>query len=168
MTLAGFNIVLGMDWLSDNHARIICNSKTIELRAPGNLTIRIERTKDAGQVSIISMIRANKGLNQGYLAFMVYITEELKPKEIKDVPVVSEFFDVFPNELLGIPPDREVKFRIDIMPRTAPITKDLYRLAPTDMKELKIQLDELLEKGFIRPSSSPWGASILFVKTKDG
>ncbi|XP_076937956.1 uncharacterized protein LOC143605884 [Bidens hawaiensis] len=107
MALAGFDIVLGMDWLSDNHARIICSSKTVELQAPNKRTIRIEGDKDVGQVSIISLIRANKCLNQGCLAFMAYVTEESKPKEIKGVPIVSEFSNVFPNELPGIPPDRE-------------------------------------------------------------
>ncbi|KAJ0890052.1 putative nucleotidyltransferase, Ribonuclease H [Helianthus annuus] len=76
--------------------------------------------------------------------------------------------DVFPEELPGLPPDREVEFRIHLLPGTAPIAKAPYRLAPAEMQELKKQLDELLEKGFIQPSSSPWGAPILFVKKKDG
>ncbi|XP_076951065.1 uncharacterized protein LOC143624232 [Bidens hawaiensis] len=148
MSLAGFDIVLGMDWLSDNHARIICNNKTIEVQAPDKRTIRIEGDKDIGQVIIISMIRANKCLNQGCLAFMAYVTEESKPKEIKSVPVDSDFSNVFLDELPGIPPDREVEFRIDLILGTAPIAKAPYLLAPTEMKELKKQLDELLEKRF--------------------
>ena len=88
MSLAGFDIILGMDWLSDNQARIICNSKTVELQTPDKRTIRIEGDKDAGQVSIITMIKPNKCLNQGCLAFMAYVTEESKPKEIQNVPVV--------------------------------------------------------------------------------
>ena len=168
ITLAGFDIVLGMDWLSDNQARILCNKKIIELRAPDNRIIRIDGDKNAGQVSIISMLKANKCLNQGCLAFMAYVTKETEPKDLKDVPIVAEFPDVFPDELPGIPPNREVEFRIDLMPNTSPISKSPYRLAPTEMKELKKQLEELLEKGFIRPSSSPWGAPILFVKKKDG
>ncbi|XP_076939294.1 uncharacterized protein LOC143607901 [Bidens hawaiensis] len=160
MTLAGFDIVLGMDWLSDNHACIVCNSKTVELRAPDNRPIQIEGDKDVGRVSIISIIRANKCLKKGFLAFKAYVTEEPKPKEIKDVPIVSEFSDVFPYELPCIPPDREVEFRIDLIPGTAPIVKSPYHLTPTEMKEVKKQLDELLKKGFIRPSSLPWGAPI--------
>ncbi|XP_076932238.1 uncharacterized protein LOC143597700 [Bidens hawaiensis] len=91
----------------------------------------------------------------GCLAFMSYVTEEVKPKEIKDVPIVSDFADVFPDELPGIPTDRDVEFMIDLIPGTAPIAKALYRLAPTELKELKKQLDELRKKGFIRPSLSP-------------
>ncbi|XP_076934421.1 uncharacterized protein LOC143600685 [Bidens hawaiensis] len=90
----------------------------------------------------------------GCIAFMAYVTKESKSKEIKDVPIVSECSDVFPDELPGISPDREVEFRIDLMPGTAPTAKAPYRLAPTEMKELKKQLDKLLEKGFIRQSKA--------------
>ena len=71
--------------------------------------------------------------------------------------MVREFDDVFPAELPGLPPDREINFCIDLIPGTQPISKAPYRMAPAELKELKTQLDELLEKGFIRPSSSPWG-----------
>ncbi|GJV74888.1 hypothetical protein Tco_1506472 [Tanacetum coccineum] len=87
---------------------------------------------------------------------------------MKDVLVVSEFLDVFPEDLLGIPPERQVKFQINLISGATPIAKTLYRLAPSKMKELMSQLQELLDKGFIRPSSSPWVAPILFVKKKDG
>jgi hypothetical protein len=91
-----------------------------------------------------------------------------KELEIEDIPVVREFPDVFPEDLPGLPPDREVEFSIDLVPGTAPISKAPYRMAPAELKELKGQLEELLDKGFIRPSASPWGAPVLFVKKKDG
>nr|GFD13098.1 putative reverse transcriptase domain, aspartic peptidase domain protein [Tanacetum cinerariifolium] len=78
------------------------------------------------------------------------------------------FPDVFPDELLGIPPVREVEFNIKLIPGAEPISKAPYRMAPVELKELKDQLQELLERGFIRPSVSPWGAPVLFVKKKDG
>ena len=84
------------------------------------------------------------------------------------VPVVCEFPDVFPEELPGLPPDREIEFCIDVVPGTDPISMPPYRMAPAKLKELNEQLKELLDKGFIRPSSSPWGAPVLFVKKKDG
>ncbi|GJS86638.1 hypothetical protein Tco_0769274 [Tanacetum coccineum] len=83
---------------------------------------------------------------------------------MKDVLVIRNF----PDELPGLPLPRQVEFRIDLVPRAAPIARAPYRLAPSEMKELSVQLRKLLEKGFIRPSSSPWGASVLFVKKKDG
>ncbi|GJT71747.1 hypothetical protein Tco_1031033 [Tanacetum coccineum] len=75
---------------------------------------------------------------------------------------------VFLKELPGLPPPRQVEFRIDLIPGAAPVARASYRLAPSEIKELSEQLQELLEKGFIRPSSSPWGASVLFIKKKDG
>ena len=88
--------------------------------------------------------------------------------EIGDIPIVREFSDVFSNDLPGLPLDCEIEFSIDLLPRTAPISKALYRMAPTELKELKEQLVELLDKRFIHPSASPWGALVLFVKKKDG
>ncbi|GJQ94927.1 putative nucleotidyltransferase, ribonuclease H [Tanacetum coccineum] len=87
---------------------------------------------------------------------------------MEDVPVIRDFPEVFPEELLGLPPPRQVEFQIDLVPGSKPIARAPYRLAPSEMKELSIQLQELLEKGFIHPSSSPWGAPVLFVKKKDG
>ncbi|KAL2237726.1 UNVERIFIED_CONTAM: Transposon Ty3-G Gag-Pol polyprotein [Sesamum indicum] len=87
---------------------------------------------------------------------------------VLDVPVVREFPDVFPDELPGLPPHPEVDFEIDTIPGAAPISIAPYRMAPSELKELKKQLEELLDKGFIRPSISPWGAPVLFVKKKDG
>ncbi|KAD3066980.1 hypothetical protein E3N88_34860 [Mikania micrantha] len=87
---------------------------------------------------------------------------------ISDYPIVCEFPDVFPKELPGLPPDREVEFTIDLIPGAEPISKAPYRMAPLELKELKEQLHKLLELGFIRPSVSPWGTPVLFVKKKDG
>ena len=84
------------------------------------------------------------------------------------MPIVKDFPEVFPEDLPGIPPTRQVEFRIDLVPGAAPVARAPYRLAPSGMKELSDQLQELSDKGFIRPSSSPWGASVLFVKKKDG
>ena len=88
--------------------------------------------------------------------------------KLEDIPIVREFPDVFPKDLSGLPPGREIEFSIDLLPSSNPISKALYRMAPAELRELKAQLQELLDKGFIRPSVSPWGAPMLFVKKKDG
>ena len=88
--------------------------------------------------------------------------------ELEFIPVVSEYPDVFPEELPGMPPDRELKFEIDLVPGTAPLYKKYYRMPSSELVELKKQLDELLQKGYIRPSSSPWGSPAIFVDKKDG
>ncbi|GKF20668.1 putative reverse transcriptase domain-containing protein, partial [Tanacetum coccineum] len=89
-------------------------------------------------------------------------------KRLKDIPVVKEFPDVFPEDLPGIPPICQVEFQIDLIPGAAPVARTPYRLAPSKMQELSNQLQELTDRGFIRPSTSPWGAPVLFVKKKDG
>ncbi|GJR87696.1 hypothetical protein Tco_0211707 [Tanacetum coccineum] len=94
--------------------------------------------------------------------------DKSKEKQLEEVPIVQDFPEVFPEDLPGIPPTRQVEFQIDLIPGAAPVARAPYRLAPSEMKELSDQLKELSDKGFIRPSSSPWGAPVLFVKKKDG
>ncbi|GKG03547.1 hypothetical protein Tco_0311183, partial [Tanacetum coccineum] len=89
-------------------------------------------------------------------------------KLLEDVPIVRDFPEVFPEDLPGLPPTRQVDFQIDLVPGAAPVARAPYLLAPSEMKELSEQLKELFDKGFIRPSSSPWGAPVLFFKKKDG
>ncbi|KAA0062248.1 DNA/RNA polymerases superfamily protein [Cucumis melo var. makuwa] len=119
--------------------------------------------------SLISVLKAEKLLRKGCTAFLARIVvvqrEKVKPE---DVPVVKEFLDVFPGDLSGLPPDREIEFTIELLPGTTPISQAPYRMAPSELKELKMQLQELVDKGYIRPSVSPWGAPVLFVKKKDG
>nr|GEZ93806.1 putative reverse transcriptase domain-containing protein [Tanacetum cinerariifolium] len=88
--------------------------------------------------------------------------DKSKEKRLEDVPIVQDFLE----DVLGIPPTRQVEFQIDLVPGATPVARAPYRLASSEMKELSDQLKELAEKGFIRPSSSPWGASVLFVKKK--
>ena len=87
---------------------------------------------------------------------------------VSDIPTVNDFPNVFPEELPGLPPQREIEFAIDVVPSATPASITPYRMAPLELKELKLQLQELLEKGFIRPNVSPWGAPVIFVKKKDG
>ena len=108
-------------------------------------------------------------MNERCQVFMVQVTEDKSTeKQLKDVPIVKEFPEVFPEDLPCLPPPRQVEFQIELVPGAAPVAKAPYRLAPSEMEELSEQLKELSDKGFIRPSSSPWGAPVLFVKKKDG
>ena len=101
----------------------------------------------------------------GWLASLTLEDEE---RPDLDLPrVVCEYVDVFPDELPGLPPPRVVDFGIELHPGTSPISMTLHRIAPVELQELRVQLQELLDKGFIRPSTSPWGAPVLFVKKKD-
>ncbi|KAI3771892.1 hypothetical protein L6452_03063 [Arctium lappa] len=169
MQIGGFDVVVGMDWLSKNQAEIVCSKKMIRLpMANGEATIIYGEGRKS-DVAIISVIKARKCLAKGYVSFLAYaIDTKLDQRKLEDVRVMREFPDVFPEDLPGLPPDRVVDFRIDLIPGAAPIARAPYRLAPTEMQEMVVQLRDLLEKGFIRPSSSPWGAPVLFVKKKDG
>ncbi|GKB82005.1 hypothetical protein Tco_0948900, partial [Tanacetum coccineum] len=116
-------------------------------------------------------------MEKGFPIFLAHVTtkeveDKSEKKRLEDVPIVQDFPEVFPEDLPGLPPTRQVEFQIDLVPGAAPgaapVAQAPYRLAPSEMKELSEQLKELSDKGFIRPSSSPWGAPVLFVKKKDG
>ncbi|KAL5567930.1 hypothetical protein UlMin_024505 [Ulmus minor] len=159
-----------MDFLSKYNATIECRHRRVVFRPTENDEFSYVGEGGRSHKVIISSMRARKLLSsgcQGYLATVVDTTheEKFKPEEIA---VVREFLDVFPAELPGIPPDRDISFEIKLLPGSAPVSKAPYRMAPAELKELQIQLQELLDKGFIRPSYSPWGAPVLFVKKKDG
>ena len=108
-------------------------------------------------------------MRKDYHAFLAHIVNTSQEvKDSKSIREVRDFPDIFPEELLGLPPQRQVEFRIDLVPGATPVAKSPYRLAPAEMQEISSQLNELHQKGFIRPSFSPWGSSVLFVKKKDG
>nr|GEX11137.1 putative reverse transcriptase domain-containing protein [Tanacetum cinerariifolium]GEX13227.1 putative reverse transcriptase domain-containing protein [Tanacetum cinerariifolium] len=120
-------------------------------------------------VDLMPIELARKYIERGSQLFIAQVTEkEPAKKQLQDVLMICNFPKVFPDDLIGLPPPRQVEFRIELIPNATPVTYAPYRLAPTELKELSDQLKELLEKGFIRPSSSPWGAPVLFVKKKDG
>ncbi|GKA42807.1 putative reverse transcriptase domain-containing protein [Tanacetum coccineum] len=133
-----FDVVIGMDWLSKYHAKIICDEKVVHILINGEtLIIRVMGKKS-------------------------------DEKRLEDIPVVREFLEVFPEDLHGLPLVRQVEFQINLIPGTTPVARAPYRLAPSEMQELSNQLHELSDRGFIRPSTSPWGAPVLFVKKKEG
>nr|GEW49126.1 putative reverse transcriptase domain-containing protein [Tanacetum cinerariifolium] len=174
--LSSFDVIIGMDWLTKYHGVIICDEKII--RIPFGREILIfqgngDNQRKESRLNIISCTKAQEYLTKGCDVFLAHITtkeakDKLEEKRLEDVPIVRDFSEVFPEDLLGIPPTRQVEFQIGLVPGAAPIAWAPYRLAPSEMKELAEQLQELSDKGFIRPRSSPWGALVLFVKKKDG
>jgi hypothetical protein len=142
----GIDVILGMDWLSLHDGHIGCAAKVVNLTNHEGAHVTCH-TQGSGSDPMVFNLEA---------------------KTIEEVPVVDEYPDVFPEDLPGMPPDRDIEFIIDLIPGTAPIAKRPYRMAPAELAELKEQLRELQQKGFIKPSSSPWGSPVLFVKKKDG
>ena len=119
--------------------------------------------------ALISGIRIRKLFSNetlGYLAFLVNTPGE--KGKLEEMPVINEYPDVFPDELVSLPPEREIEFKIDLAPGTTPISKTSYWMTPTELKELTMQLLDLLEREFIHECESPWSAPVLFVKKKDG
>ncbi|XP_042444069.1 uncharacterized protein LOC122029195 [Zingiber officinale] len=169
LEMVEFDIILGMDWLAMNHAIVDCRARVVTFRPPGLPSWSFIGTGGDG-ISVISAMQTRRLLSQGcqgYLLSMVKADTDALPR-LSDVPIVREFSDVFSDELPGLPPKRQVEFTIEFVPGTAPVSKTPYRMAPKELEELKVQLQELLDRGFIRPSVSLWGAPVLFVKKKDG
>ncbi|GJV59718.1 putative reverse transcriptase domain-containing protein [Tanacetum coccineum] len=174
--MGSFDVIIGMDWLSKYSAVIDCAKKIV--RIPSGSEILIVRGDGCSEghrtrLNVISCTKVQKYLLKGSHVFLAHVTtkeieDKSEKKRLEDVPIVKDFPEVFPEDLPGLPPTRQVEFQIDLVPGAAPVARAPYRLAPSEMKELSEQLKELSDKGFIRPSSSPWGAPVLFVKKKDG
>ncbi|GJV93519.1 putative reverse transcriptase domain-containing protein [Tanacetum coccineum] len=140
-----FDVIIGMDWLSNYKAEIICHEKVVRIPLPDGNMLRVLGERPEEKVRFLMGV-----------------------KKQEEIVVVRDFPEVFPDDLSGLPPIREIEFRIELTPGATPVAKSPYRLAPSELEELSGQLKELQDKGFIRPSSSPWGAPVLFVKKKDG
>ncbi|GJS90216.1 reverse transcriptase domain-containing protein [Tanacetum coccineum] len=173
--LGSFDVIVGMDWMAEHRAEVVCYEMYIRVPYRNDmLIVQGERSgvKNESRLEVISSIRTQKYIDQGCQVFLIQIMKEEETKiperRIEDVPVVRDSPEVFPKEMSGLPPTRQVEFHIELIPGVAPVARAPYRLAPTEMKELAEQLKELSDKGFIRPISSPWGAPILFVKKKNG
>jgi hypothetical protein len=146
------DVILGMDWLSKHNEIIDCAKKTVRLTPSGG------RELDYLAENLVT----------DKAAFNRTVLNHLDAVSTLDIRIVSEYPDVSPEELLGMSPNREIEFVIELIPGTVPIFKRSYRMTANQLAELKVQLQELLDKGYIRPSASPWGASVIFVLKKDG
>ncbi|GJY98790.1 hypothetical protein Tco_0516220 [Tanacetum coccineum] len=144
-----FDVIIGMDWLSDHKAEIICHEKVVRIPLLDSKMLRVLGEKPKEKMRQL-------------------MSAQDKEKKQQEIVVVRDFPEVFPDDLSGLPLVREIKFRIELILGAMPVAKSLYRLAPSELEELSGQLKELQDKGFIRPSSSSWGALVLFVKKNDG
>ncbi|KAL5834466.1 hypothetical protein ACOSQ4_013963 [Xanthoceras sorbifolium] len=164
-----FDVILGMNWLSRHQVIIDCSLKRVTLRTANGAEVLMVGDRRNYLSNVISTITALKLIRKGCEAYLAHVADSRKVDfSLQNIPTVCDFSDVFPEELPDLPPVREVKFVIDVIPGTAPVSIAPYRMAPAELKKLKLQLQELLDKGFIRPSVSPWGAPVLFVNKKDG
>ncbi|KAK1647060.1 hypothetical protein QYE76_064865 [Lolium multiflorum] len=149
LPMKDIDVILGMNWLEANGALIDCVNKIVSLKSPDGSRMIYQGDKHT-QIEVELQLNSMKEVN------------------LEDIPVVNKFQDVFPKELPGMPPDREIEFTINLIPGTAPIAKAPYKMGPKELKELKEQLDDLEQKGFIQESVSPWGSPVIFVDKRDG
>jgi hypothetical protein len=145
--LGSLDVILGMNWLTQHQVVLDIATRMVEIHSPtsGHTILYLPKVEGTNPCS--------------------YVVVAI---QLEDIPVVCEYPDVFPDDLPGMPPYKDVEFVIELQPSTAPISKRPYRMPPKKLVELKVQLQELLDKGYIHPSSSPWGSPALFVKKKDG
>ena len=162
-----FNLILGMDWLSKHRAIVDCDKKIVVLKCPNLSEVTVQGIRSEPIPKVISTMEARHFMRKGCKAFLALILEPKREQvNFDNIPVIREFPDVFPEELPGVPPEREVDLSIEVVQGTTPISRAPYRMAPTELKELKTQLHELLDKGFIRPNVSPWGAQFYLLRRK--
>ncbi|KAL0535938.1 hypothetical protein IC582_024872 [Cucumis melo] len=150
LDMLDFDVILGMDWLAANHASIDCSRKEVTFNPPSRASFKFKGEGSRSLPQVISAIRASKLLSQGTWGILASVVDTREADvSLSSEPVVRDYPDVFPEELPGLPPHREVEFAIELEPGTVPISRAPYRMAPAELKELKVQLQELLDKGFI-------------------
>ncbi|XP_074323256.1 uncharacterized protein LOC141660191 [Apium graveolens] len=151
--LGEFDVILGMDWLSQYKANIDCKKKKILMVTEDNIKVTSQGQRQ--EKKFLSILQTKKLLRQECEAYLAHVVDmEKEVPDLDKIPKVRELPDVFPDELPELPPDREIEFSIDLVPGAEPVSKAPYRMAPVERKELAKQLQELLDKGVVRPSVS--------------
>ncbi|KAL0556418.1 hypothetical protein IC582_004932 [Cucumis melo] len=152
LELQMLDVILGMDFLCTHYASMDFHKKEVIFRKPGFAEVVFRGGKKIIPMSLISVLKAEKLLRKGCTTFFAHVEEVHKEKlKPENVPVVKWFLDVFPYDLSSLPPDREVEFSIELLPRIAPISQAPYRIAPRELKELKVHIQKLVDEGYIRP-----------------
>nr|GFA74120.1 putative reverse transcriptase domain-containing protein [Tanacetum cinerariifolium] len=171
-----FDVIISMDWLANHHAVIVCDEKIVQITYEDEvLIVQGDRGRKGEKLklSIISCTKTQKYVKRGCPIFLAQVTKKetenkSEEKQLEDVQTIRDFLEVFLKGFPGLPPTRQFEFQINLVPCAAPVARAPYRLAPSELQEFSTQLQELSNKGFIRPNTSPWGAPVLFVKKKDG
>ncbi|XP_070048959.1 uncharacterized protein [Nicotiana tomentosiformis] len=167
--MVDFDVIMGMDWLYSCFSKLDYRTRTVRFEFSNEQVVERKGDNVVPKGRFICYLKVTKRINKGCIYHLVRVTDtNAEALTLEFVPVVNEIPGVFPDEVHGILPDREIDFVIDVMLGMQPISIPPYMMAPTELKELKEQLKDLLEKGFTRPRVSPWGTPVLFVRKKDG
>eukprot|EP00253_Pinus_taeda_P031732 PITA_31732 len=171
LPLGSYDILIGMDWLEKHWSLVDCKTKVIYFRDQHGSRKEMQGIKRPVQVRPITANQLVKCIQKGCQVYAIqvgYANSKDKTVVLNNIPVIQEFADVFPEEIPRLPPRRNIDFTIELVPGAAPVSRAPYRMSVPELTELKMKLQELLDKDYIRPSVSPWGAPVLFVKKKDG
>eukprot|EP00253_Pinus_taeda_P022911 PITA_22911 len=171
LPLGSYDVLIGMDWLEKHWALVKCKTKMIRYKDDAGIEQEMQGIKRPVQIRPIMASQLAKCIRnrcQVYVIQVGYAETKNKGNPLEHLPVIKEFADVFPEEIPGLPPKRDIDFTIELIPGAAPVSRAPYRMSVPELTELKMQLQELLEKNYIRPSVSPWGVPVLFVRKKDG
>eukprot|EP00253_Pinus_taeda_P021672 PITA_21672 len=171
LPLGSYDIRIGMDWLEKHWSLVDCKTKVIYYRDQQGNSKEMQGIRRPVQVRPITANQLVQFVWKGCQVYAIqvgYANSKDKSASLNNIPVIQEFTDVFPEEIPGLPPRRNIDFTIELVPGAAPVSRAPYRMSVPELTELKMQLQELLDKNYICPSVSPWGAAVLFVKKKDG
>nr|CAD1825805.1 unnamed protein product [Ananas comosus var. bracteatus] len=167
MDMHDFDVILGMDWLSSHFTTLNCREKWVTFNIPGEGYFIVLESGAYNPLPIISCLQVTRLLRSGCTGFVALVKDlNSNISRLEDISVVNKFLDVFLEDLPELPPDREIEFCVDLAPRTYPISKTPYRMSPVELKELQVQFQKLLDKGFIRPSVSSWGTPMLLSRRR--
>eukprot|EP00253_Pinus_taeda_P022178 PITA_22178 len=171
LPLGSYNILIGMDWLERHWSLVDCKTKFIYYKDQNRDRKEMQGIQRPVQIRPITTTQLAKCIRKGCQMYAIqvgFVDSKDKAATLDNIPIIREFADVFPEEIPGLPPKINIDFTIELIPGATPVSRAPYRMSVPELTELKMQLQELLDKNYIRPSVSPWGAPILFVKKKDG
>jgi hypothetical protein len=170
LPLGSYDLLIGMDWLAAHKAKLDCYHKTLECVSKEGKRITLQGIRKPVLVRQISALQMRKYCRKGCPLYAIQVLKTIESVKASpdDHPILREYRDVFPEEVPGLPPRRDIDFSIELTPGAVPVSRTPYRMSTPELVELKLQLKEMMDKGYIQPSVSPWGAPVLFVKKKDG
>eukprot|EP00253_Pinus_taeda_P007269 PITA_07269 len=171
LPLGSYDVLIGMDWLERHWSLVDCKTKVIYYKDQNGHRKETQGIQRPVQIRPITATQLAKCIRKGCQMYAIQVgfaDSKGKAATLDNIPVVQEFADVFPEEIPGLPPKRNIDFTIELIQGAAPVSRAPYRMSMPELTELKMQLQELLDKNYIRPSVSPWGAPVLFVKKKYG
>jgi hypothetical protein len=170
LPLGSNDLLIGMDWLATYKARLDYYHKTLECVSEEGRRITLQGIQKPVSVRRISALQMRKYCRKGCPLYAIQVLESVKDDKpsLEDHPTLREYRDVFSEEVMGLHSRRDIDFSIELAPRVVPVSRTPYRMSTPELVELKLQLKEMMDKGYIRPSMSPWGALVMFVKKKDG